>query len=153
MQQKYVDLRDLLAGAGFMTTSAARRLAHDMLDACEAVDPTEEEGEWERHAAQQDREYLAEREAEMDAEHERLVAQRQAGRRAAAGVDEQAWRSEVMRMGFEVREPSPHHVQVRRSGKVLAEWWPSKGTTMSAQQRGPRCADAAAFLRWLRGLV
>ncbi len=141
-----------------MTTSAARALAHDILDRCEAVDPTEEEGEWERHAECVDREELAGVVSEaalafMKADGSRLVNERQAARLAAAGANDQRWRSEVMRMGFDLREPTPHLIQAMRGGKVFAEWWPSKGTTMHAQKRGPRCADAAAFLRWLRTLV
>jgi hypothetical protein len=50
-----------------------------------------------------------------------------------------------------VHMPSPHHVQVRTAdGKVFAEWWPSKGTTMMDQQRGPRCRTAEDVVAWLR---
>lgn len=52
--------------------------------------------------------------------------------------------------GLTVTTPSPHHVQVRQDGKVLAEWWPSKGTTMSNQKRGPVCRTTADFVEWLR---
>jgi hypothetical protein len=152
---KHVQLGDLLAGlsrSGTVTVSAARALARDILDLCESVDPTEEESEWERYAAQQDRDTLAEREAEMEADHDRLVNERQAVRMAATGANDQRWRSEVMRMGLDLREPTPHVIQVMKAGKVHAEWWPTKGTTMHRQQRGPRCVDSAAFVRWLRTL-
>lgn len=147
--KKYVDLTDLVAGLRpgvGMAVADARLLAEAILDRCDAVDPIEEESEWERFAAVQDREALAEREREME-------AALQSWNRSSTGVDDQAWRSEVMRMGLAVREPSPHHVQVMRGGKVLAEWWPSRGTTMHRQARGPRCSDSSAFLRWLRTLT
>jgi hypothetical protein len=158
--KKLVSIHDLIAavphdGVG-VTPDDARQIAYAILDRCEAVDPTEEESEWERVAAAQDREWLAEKEAEMEAEmeadHARLVNGRQAARMAAAGANDQRWRSEVMRMGLDLREPTPHLVQVMKAGKVHAEWWPTKGTTMHRQQRGPRCGDSAAFLRWLRTL-
>jgi hypothetical protein len=53
-------------------------------------------------------------------------------------------------MGLEVRNPSPHHVQVMQDGKVLAEWWPSKGTTMMDGKRGPRCRTGEDLIAWLK---
>lgn len=156
MPNKHVDLSHLVKEpplSATMTVEVARRLAHDILDACERVDPTEEESEWERYAARQDAEFVVEKIEEMEADRARIVADRQQRRRGAAKVDDQAWRSEVMRMGLGLREPTPHCVQVMRSGKVFAEWWPGKGTTMHQQKRGPRCMDSAAFVRWLRTLV
>ena len=149
---KRVDLSDLLAGlprSGNLTVETARRLAHEILDACEAVEPAEDESEWERVAARQMVEMAAERQEEVEARRANLGGAKAARRREET---DQAWRSEVMRMGLELREPSPHHLQVTRGGKVFAEWWPSRGTTMHAHQRGPRCADSSAFVRWLRSL-
>lgn len=135
---KYVDLTDLVSdlrpGVG-VAVNKARMLAESILDRCEAVDPTEEESEWERAVTRE--------------QDEAAIA---AMNRSAARADHQAWRSEVMRMGLEIREPSAYHVQVVGRG-LHVDWWPSRGTTMHKQQRGPRCADAAAFVRWLRTLV
>lgn len=50
----------------------------------------------------------------------------------------------------EVRRPSVHHVQLRQDGKVFADWWPSKGTTMRDGKRGPKCKDSAALMAWLK---
>lgn len=153
---KHVDLSHLVKEpplSATMTIEAARRLAHDILDACERVDPTEEEeeeSEWERYAARQQAEFASECEEEMETER---AADRPSRRRARAKVDEQAWRSEVVRMGLTIREPTPHCVQVMRGGKVFAQWWPGKGSTMHAYRRGLRCMDSAAFVRWLRTLV
>ena len=51
-----------------------------------------------------------------------------------------------------VRTPSPHQVQVMQDGKVFADWWPSKGTTMADGKRGPKCKTAAQVVEWLRDL-
>lgn len=40
-----------------------------------------------------------------------------------------------------------HHVQAIRGGKVVAQWWPSRGKTMSGAARGRRCKSAADFER------
>ena len=45
--------------------------------------------------------------------------------------------------------PSEHHLQLRQDGKVFAEWWPSKGTTMTEGRRGRRCRTVAEFIDWL----
>ena len=49
-----------------------------------------------------------------------------------------------------VRTPSPHHVQLMNDGSVVAEWWPSKGTTVMNQKRGPVCRTAAEFVAWVK---
>lgn len=46
-----------------------------------------------------------------------------------------------------IRTPSPHQVQVMQDGKVLADWWPGKGTTMMDGKRGPKCKTAAQVIR------
>ena len=53
-------------------------------------------------------------------------------------------------MGLDVRNPSPHHVQLMQDGKVFADWWPSKGTTMMDGQRGPRCRTGEDLIAWLK---
>lgn len=147
MTTKYVNLEDLLSGlprSGAMTTSAARALAHDILDACEAVDPTEEESEWERHAANQARETA-------DIEMREVEINR--GPTVDPGALAKAIHAALGSRGLAIRQPSPHCIQVMQGRKVFAEWWPGKGTTMHRQARGPRCADSGAFVRWLRTLV
>ncbi len=51
-----------------------------------------------------------------------------------------------------VRVPSAHQVQVMQDGKVFADWWPGKGTTMADGVRGPKCKNAAQIVAWLRDL-
>jgi hypothetical protein len=51
-----------------------------------------------------------------------------------------------------VRMPSAHQIQVMQDGKVFADWWPSKGTTMADGVRGPRCKNAAQVVAWLKDL-
>jgi hypothetical protein len=47
-----------------------------------------------------------------------------------------------------VHQPSAHHVQIRRDdGSIVAEWWPSKGTTMAGGVRGPKCTSETAFIK------
>lgn len=143
---KHVDMNNLLPSGRLpssMTTTAARQLAHDILDACEAVDPTEEESEWERHAAQQARE---------------MAAEAQRGPTVVAGNVEpaalaRAITAAVGSRGLSVRQPTPHLFQVMQGRKVFAEWWPSRGTTRANGQPGPRCMDEARFVKWLRTLV
>jgi hypothetical protein len=126
---KHVQLGDLLAGlsrSGTVTVSAARALARDILDLCESVDPTEEESEWERYAVQQNKEFLAEVEREMGAVAPLGGDRAMRRREELAQVNDQRWRSEVMRMGLDLREPTPHLIQVMKAGEVHAEWWPAK---------------------------
>jgi len=59
-------------------------------------------------------------------------------------------KQELKDMGCELKTPSPHHYQVRQDGEVLADWWPGKGTTMSAGKHGPKCKTPDQFLEWLR---
>ena len=54
--------------------------------------------------------------------------------------------------GLVASRPSAHHVQLRQDGKVFAEWWPSKGTTLSDGKRGPVCRTVAELIDWLKGL-
>lgn len=51
-----------------------------------------------------------------------------------------------------VRTPSAHQIQVMQDGKVFADWWPGKGTTMADGKRGPKCKNAAQVVAWLRDL-
>ena len=61
-------------------------------------------------------------------------------------------KQELKDMGCELQTPSPHHTQIRQDGEVLADWWPSKGTTISEGKRGPKCSTPEAFLEWLRSM-
>lgn len=38
------------------------------------------------------------------------------------------------------------HAQAIFCGKVIAQWWPSRGSTMVGQRKGPRCATASDFV-------
>ncbi|HRS17740.1 MAG TPA: hypothetical protein P5234_16000 [Thermoanaerobaculaceae bacterium] len=52
--------------------------------------------------------------------------------------------------GLRVSAPSPHHLQVRKGGEVVAEWWPGRGTTRAGGRRGRRCREVADFIRWIK---
>ncbi len=41
-------------------------------------------------------------------------------------------------------------LQVLQNGKVFAEWWPKKGTTMADGKRGKICKTNEEFLNWLK---
>ncbi len=56
-------------------------------------------------------------------------------------------------IGLTIMRPSPHAVQFRRNGKVLAEWWPGKGTTMANGRRGPVCKDGDELVGWLESFI
>lgn len=122
-----------------------RRVAYALLDLCEAADPTEEESEWERCAAQQSREMAAET---QEAERAPTVT---------PGIDPgalaRAIHAALGSRGLSVRKPSQHHVQIMSGRKVFAEWWPSRGTTRANGQAGPRCRDEVRLVAWLRTLV
>jgi len=60
------------------------------------------------------------------------------------------WEAEAADMGLTIRRPSDHQVQFLQDGKVLADWWPGKGTTMMDGKRGPRCATGDAVIAWLK---
>lgn len=50
--------------------------------------------------------------------------------------------------------PSIWHYQVKEEQEVRVNWWPSKGTVMTADgQHGPRCATIQAFLDWFQGWI
>jgi hypothetical protein len=51
-----------------------------------------------------------------------------------------------------VRTMNGTHVQLREGGKVFADWWPSKGTTIKDGKRGPVCADGEDLIAWLRSV-
>ncbi len=64
-----------------------------------------------------------------------------------------AWEQEAADMGLHVlRHNQGAHVQFVQDGKVLAEWWPSKGTTMTDGKHGPRCGTGEAVIAWLKGV-
>lgn len=52
----------------------------------------------------------------------------------------------------QLREPTPYCNQIIIDGKVFAEWWPKKGTTMYKGIRGKICSDYEEFLEWLKTL-
>lgn len=55
-------------------------------------------------------------------------------------------------LGLQVLRPSTHQIQFRLNGKVHADWWPGKGTTLSDNERGPICKTGEEVLEWLRSL-
>jgi hypothetical protein len=61
-----------------------------------------------------------------------------------------AWETAAADMGLTIRRPSDQHVQFMQDGKVLADWWPSKGTTMMDGKRGPRCRIGESVVAWLK---
>jgi len=74
-------------------------------------------------------------------------------RALAAQVGAGSWEQEAIEdMDLHVMRPSEHQVQFRQEGKVLADWWPSKGTTMSGGKRGPVCKTGDAVVAWLKSL-
>lgn len=48
---------------------------------------------------------------------------------------------------------SPWHFQIRQGKEVLADWWPSKGTTMAKQSHGRTCSTVQELLSWLQQAV
>jgi nitrous oxide reductase accessory protein NosL len=75
-------------------------------------------------------------------------------RRVMAASGSRPWEDEVTDskdgLGLQVRRPKDNHVQFMQDGKVLAEWWPSKGTTMMDGKRGPMCTTGEDVVAWLK---
>mgnify|MGYP003522635858 FL=1 len=72
-----------------------------------------------------------------------------------AGSDAAPWEQEATEdMGLTVSRPSPHHVQFRDDeDKVVANWWPGKGTTTTGENtRGPKCQTGEDVIAWLKML-
>lgn len=51
-----------------------------------------------------------------------------------------------------VHTPSDSHVQVRKGGKVLLDWWPTTHKTRTGNKRGPDCASATDVVQFLKSL-
>jgi len=60
------------------------------------------------------------------------------------------WEEQAADMGLDIRRPSDHQVQFKQDGKVIADWWPSKGTTIMDGKRGPWCRTGEDVIAWLR---
>ena len=75
-------------------------------------------------------------------------------RRVTAASNARPWEEEATDaengLGLQVRRPKENHVQFMQDGKGLAEWWPTKGTTMMDGQRGPACATGEDVVAWLK---
>ena len=75
-------------------------------------------------------------------------------RRAVAASGSRPWEEEATDaengLGLQVRRPKENHVQFMQDGKVLAEWWPTKGTTMMDGQSGPACGTGEDVVAWLK---
>ncbi len=61
--------------------------------------------------------------------------------------------SRLRELGVELVFRSEYHCHLVRGGRVLAQWWPSTGTTRLGEERGQRCQDGAALVRWIRKVV
>ena len=71
--------------------------------------------------------------------------------RFAATSDTRPWLNDVCEMGLDVlRFNDGKHVQFMQDGKVLADWWPGKGTTMMDGKRGPACMRGEDVIAWLK---
>ena len=53
---------------------------------------------------------------------------------------------------YSVHTPSDSHVQVRKGGKVLLDWWPTTHKTRTGNKRGPDCASAADVVEFLKSI-
>lgn len=75
-------------------------------------------------------------------------------RRVVARSDAAPWEQEATEiMGLTItRHNAGRHVQLLEGTSILAEWWPSKGTTMRGGKRGPLCATGEDLIAWLRSL-
>lgn len=51
-----------------------------------------------------------------------------------------------------VHTPSDSHVQVRKGGKVVLDWWPSTHKTRTGNKRGPDCMTAGEVVEFLKSL-
>lgn len=67
------------------------------------------------------------------------------------------WEEQAADMGLTIRRPSDHQVQFVQDDRVLANWWPSKGTTLRASvhhhrdgDRGPWCRTGEDVIAWLK---
>ena len=74
-----------------------------------------------------------------------------------ASSDARPWREEATDMkdglGLQVRDLNGGtHVQFVQDGKVLANWYPSKGTTVMGNLRGPLCITGEDVLAWLKAV-
>lgn len=69
-------------------------------------------------------------------------------------IDFAALKTELSTMDLDLQQKSEYHWQVRDSeDKVVADWWPGKGTTMRAAVRGPLCKTSARLVTWLLELM
>lgn len=60
------------------------------------------------------------------------------------------WEEQAADMGLTIRRPSDHQVQFVQDDRVLANWWPSKGTTLRVGDRGPWCRTGEDVIAWLK---
>ena len=75
-------------------------------------------------------------------------------RRVVAASTAAPWEQEATElMGLTIkRHNAGKHVQLLEGTIILAEWWPSKGTTMRSGKRGPLCATGEDLIAWLRSI-
>lgn len=63
-----------------------------------------------------------------------------------------SWEEQAADMGLTLRRPIENHVQFMQDGKVHAEWWPSKGTTLMDGKRGLWCRTGDDVIAWLKSV-
>lgn len=60
-----------------------------------------------------------------------------------------AARLALRKMGLKLVQKTAFHFHITKAGKVIAQWWPTRGQTMLGQVKGPRCSTASALVKWL----
>lgn len=71
-------------------------------------------------------------------------------------LEELAWLKEQisdLSEDFELRTPSNWHIQVREGKAVVADWWPTKGTTQTKAGVKGGCFTPEDFLRVLQAAM
>lgn len=56
----------------------------------------------------------------------------------------------LQKFGLHLVQKTAFHFHITKAGKVIAQWWPTRGQTMLGQEKGPTCKTAAELETWLR---
>lgn len=88
------------------------------------------------------------------AEADAYAATRVTPRTVHAAVPSLPWREDAtVNMGLEVLDfNGGKQVQFRQDGKAIADWYPSTGTTLAGNTRGPKCLTGEDVVAWLKKL-
>lgn len=93
-------------------------------------------------------------EREQDVEGRRLMheheKQSRADRLAAAVAALEETAQALAGLDFVIARVSEFHFHIKRGRKVAAQWWPSTGSTMLGNSKGPRCNTGPQLVRWLK---